>query len=330
MRAERNRARGAEELIGRSPALLTLKSQLAQFADSQYPVLIEGESGSGKELVARSLHRLSVRAGKPYFALNCAAIAPTLVETNPVRLRQGRIHRRRGGARGSSRTPATEPCCWTKSANCRSRRRPNCCALENGEFSGTAKRSSRVSRARRSRRAIATCATKSGRGPPAPICTTAFGVHAQRAASARTGRRQAVAAGALPPLLRRAVRTQPVLLDAAAVATLAAYAFPATCARCAISSSSHRQASGAPAVDGGPRTVIRCRNRRPSEDAPGEGDVIAQAVRHLELQPRHPARPDAAVAGARLHRGGAPHHARQRQPGGKSCWASIARRSTAE
>jgi DNA-binding NtrC family response regulator len=70
----------ADELIGQSPALLKLKSQLAQFAGSPFPVLIEGESGSGKELVARSLHRLSTRADKPYFALNCAAIAPTLVE----------------------------------------------------------------------------------------------------------------------------------------------------------------------------------------------------------------------------------------------------------
>ena len=78
--AELSRARGAEELIGQSPALLKLKSQLAQFADSPFPVLIEGESGSGKELVARSLHRFSARADRPYFALNCAAIAPTLVE----------------------------------------------------------------------------------------------------------------------------------------------------------------------------------------------------------------------------------------------------------
>ena len=80
LRAERSRANSAEELIGQSPALMKLKSQLAQFADSPFPVLIEGESGSGKELVARSLHRLSTRADKPYFALNCAAIAPTLVE----------------------------------------------------------------------------------------------------------------------------------------------------------------------------------------------------------------------------------------------------------
>ncbi len=78
--AELSYTRGAEELIGQSPVLMKLKSQLAQFADSPFPVLIEGESGSGKELVAQSLHRLSSRADKPYFALNCAAIAPTLVE----------------------------------------------------------------------------------------------------------------------------------------------------------------------------------------------------------------------------------------------------------
>jgi DNA-binding NtrC family response regulator len=78
--AEQRRAEGAEALVGQSPALAKLKRQLAQFADSPFPVLIEGESGSGKELVAKSLHRLSSRAGKPCLALNCAAIAPTLVE----------------------------------------------------------------------------------------------------------------------------------------------------------------------------------------------------------------------------------------------------------
>jgi DNA-binding NtrC family response regulator len=71
---------GASGLIGQSPALDRLRRQLAQFAGSPHPVLIEGESGSGKELVAASLHRLSPRAAKPYLALNCAAIAPTLVE----------------------------------------------------------------------------------------------------------------------------------------------------------------------------------------------------------------------------------------------------------
>ena len=71
---------GAEGLIGGSRAIQHLKNQIAQYADSPFPVLVEGESGSGKELAAQSLYRLSSRASRPYFALNCAAIAPTLVE----------------------------------------------------------------------------------------------------------------------------------------------------------------------------------------------------------------------------------------------------------
>jgi DNA-binding NtrC family response regulator len=78
--AEPAAAGAAAGLIGESPALERLRSQIAQSADSPFPVLIEGESGSGKERVAHSLHRMSVRAAKPYLALNCAAIAPTLVE----------------------------------------------------------------------------------------------------------------------------------------------------------------------------------------------------------------------------------------------------------
>jgi DNA-binding NtrC family response regulator len=70
----------AAQLIGESAALARLRSQIAQSADSPFPVLIEGESGSGKERVALALHQLSKRAARPYFALNCAAIAPTLVE----------------------------------------------------------------------------------------------------------------------------------------------------------------------------------------------------------------------------------------------------------
>jgi DNA-binding NtrC family response regulator len=68
------------DLVGHSPALAKLKGQVAQFAASPYPVLIEGESGSGKELVAAQLHRLSPGAARPYLTLNCAAISPTLVE----------------------------------------------------------------------------------------------------------------------------------------------------------------------------------------------------------------------------------------------------------
>ncbi|HKY00915.1 MAG TPA: sigma-54 dependent transcriptional regulator [Burkholderiales bacterium] len=67
-------------LIGRSAAMQKLRSQISQYADSPFPALIEGESGSGKEMVANALHRLSSRKERPCLALNCAAIAPTLVE----------------------------------------------------------------------------------------------------------------------------------------------------------------------------------------------------------------------------------------------------------
>jgi DNA-binding NtrC family response regulator len=83
VRAAEMSGEGVEEtdpLIGRSPALHKLKSQISQYADSPFPTLIEGESGTGKELVANLLHRLSWRRPKPWYALNCAAIAPTLVE----------------------------------------------------------------------------------------------------------------------------------------------------------------------------------------------------------------------------------------------------------
>jgi two-component system nitrogen regulation response regulator GlnG len=67
-------------LIGDSPALRRLRSQIDLYASSSFPALIEGESGSGKERVAYSLHHLSPRARAPFLALNCAAISPTLVE----------------------------------------------------------------------------------------------------------------------------------------------------------------------------------------------------------------------------------------------------------
>ncbi len=67
-------------IIGKSSVIDKLRNQIGQYANAPFPVLIEGESGSGKELVAMSLHSLSGRRQKPYLALNCAAISPNLVE----------------------------------------------------------------------------------------------------------------------------------------------------------------------------------------------------------------------------------------------------------
>jgi two-component system nitrogen regulation response regulator GlnG len=76
----RDDAEDVRALIGESPALRRLRSQIDLYAASSFPALVEGESGSGKERVAYSLHHLSPRAREPYLALNCAAISPSLVE----------------------------------------------------------------------------------------------------------------------------------------------------------------------------------------------------------------------------------------------------------
>src|SRR5688572_13302251 len=73
-------AESARSLIGDSPALRRLRSQIDLYAAAAFPALIEGESGSGKERVAFSLHHLSARSAQPFLALNCAAISPSLVE----------------------------------------------------------------------------------------------------------------------------------------------------------------------------------------------------------------------------------------------------------
>ena len=67
-------------IIGDSVAVQMVKDQIEQFANSPFPVLIEGPSGTGKELVARELHEKSSRKNEPYLAINCAAIAPDLLE----------------------------------------------------------------------------------------------------------------------------------------------------------------------------------------------------------------------------------------------------------
>jgi DNA-binding NtrC family response regulator len=78
--AELGAATETSKLMGSSMQMEKLRQQIAQYSNAPFPVLIEGESGSGKELVAASLHELSNRANKPHLALNCAAISPTLVE----------------------------------------------------------------------------------------------------------------------------------------------------------------------------------------------------------------------------------------------------------
>ncbi|MEO6325497.1 MAG: sigma-54 dependent transcriptional regulator [Thermoanaerobaculia bacterium] len=69
------------EMVGRSPAMLQLFRLVTRVAPSDAPVMITGDSGTGKEVAARTIHLLSRRARGPFVAINCGAISPTLVES---------------------------------------------------------------------------------------------------------------------------------------------------------------------------------------------------------------------------------------------------------
>jgi transcriptional regulator with GAF, ATPase, and Fis domain len=96
------------EMIGESEPMRELARLIRLVAPRSTTVLIEGETGAGKEVVAKAIHRLSDRAGKPFAVLNCAAIPETLLEaelfghtrgafTGAVQSRTGRIEAAHGG-----------------------------------------------------------------------------------------------------------------------------------------------------------------------------------------------------------------------------------------
>jgi two-component system response regulator PilR (NtrC family) len=79
-RPEADAASGAGTLIGRSAAMLKVKGLISQIAPTRLPVLITGETGTGKELVARAIHGESMRRAAAFVSLNCAALPEELLE----------------------------------------------------------------------------------------------------------------------------------------------------------------------------------------------------------------------------------------------------------
>ncbi len=99
---------GSRELVGQSSAMRPLLEKIQRVAQSAATVLITGESGTGKELIARAIHAASPRADKPMMCVNCAALSPTLLEselfghekgsfTGADRMRKGRFELADGG-----------------------------------------------------------------------------------------------------------------------------------------------------------------------------------------------------------------------------------------
>ena len=104
---QRSSRDGAAPLIGTTPTMAALRSRIERVAATDFTVLIEGESGVGKELVARQIHELSRRRHGPFVAINCAALVETLLEAElfgieertatGVRGRRGKFEHADGG-----------------------------------------------------------------------------------------------------------------------------------------------------------------------------------------------------------------------------------------
>jgi two-component system, NtrC family, nitrogen regulation response regulator NtrX len=96
----RAREDSRSEMIGRSPAMLRLLTEIEKVAPTKGRVLITGESGSGKELVARAIHRLSPRANRRFVKVNCAAIPVELIESEMFGYERGAFTGAQGRKRG--------------------------------------------------------------------------------------------------------------------------------------------------------------------------------------------------------------------------------------
>ena len=81
LRVELARNHGLQNIIATNPKMTALLGKLEQVADSSVSVMIMGESGTGKDLLARALHYLSPRRGGPFVPVNCAAIPESLIES---------------------------------------------------------------------------------------------------------------------------------------------------------------------------------------------------------------------------------------------------------
>ncbi len=115
-----------EEIIGNSPELLKLLERVQSTAPTDANVLIMGETGSGKELIARAIHSRSARRNSPLVKVNCGAIPAGLVESELSDMLRALSPAHPSAGSGDSNLPTTAPCSWTKWVSCRWRLRLSC------------------------------------------------------------------------------------------------------------------------------------------------------------------------------------------------------------
>jgi len=116
-----------ERIIGKSAALESVLEQVEQVASTDSTVLIEGETGTGKKLVAHAIHNASQRVGRAFIKLNCTAIPLELLESELFGHEKGAFTGAIAQKIGASKWPIKALCFSTKWATSPRPRSRNCC-----------------------------------------------------------------------------------------------------------------------------------------------------------------------------------------------------------
>jgi hypothetical protein len=180
-----------EEIVGSSPALQATLTSLTMVAPTDSTVMISGETGTGKELIARAIHTRSRRADRAFVSVNCAAIPATLIASELFGHEKGRSRAPCSSGAVASSWRTKGPYFPTRSARCRCRRSSRCSVCS---------RSASSSASAAARRFPLTCGSlppRSSRAPPQwpPICSRS------RATSRRSSAPSAERFSGRPPVL---------------------------------------------------------------------------------------------------------------------------------
>ena len=128
LRKEASLLHDHDHVVGHSPALKQTLVQVEQVAHTDATVLLLGETGAGKELMATAIHNLSSRRDRTMVKVNCAALPATLVESELFGREKGAYTGACPSKSAASSWPTARPSSWTRSAICRRRCRSSCCA----------------------------------------------------------------------------------------------------------------------------------------------------------------------------------------------------------
>ena len=142
VRPLRNTTPGTQAFIGSTQSMKEIQGLLGPIGWSDAPVLIQGETGSGKEVIARELHAQSPRAKKAFLKVNCAALPSELVESELFGYERERLRAPSRKRPACSKLPMAEPSCWMKSATWTYDSRPSCfrfCRIRNFKESAARK-----------------------------------------------------------------------------------------------------------------------------------------------------------------------------------------------